>query len=74
MESPYLTQHRAWEQSEFTVNDIPNVILCLKVGTVGPLAFLGLKFFEKGAREMSKYKYNTTLQILYCVLFVGLTH
>lgn len=37
MGSPRISQNaehsRAWEQLEFTVNDFPSVILCLKVGS-----------------------------------------
>lgn len=48
--SPHLTQHRAWEQSEFTV-DIPSVNLFLKVEYLAAVPFLGHEFLEKGPQR-----------------------
>lgn len=69
MESPYLTQHRAWEQLEFTVNDIPRVSLSKSrnVEYLVSLPFWVLSSLKKNCLQ------RWEIQIIHCVLFLWCT-
>lgn len=76
MESPYLTQHRAWEQLEFTVNDIPRVSLSKSrnVEYLVSLPFWVLSSLKKKLSTEMRNTNNTlcSLSLMHWTLFLSL--